>query len=70
MTNLDIRIAIIGKTENNIIIEFSVPNEWPNRQEISKTATMQDFIKLYESITPDKVIDLTYSRKSSIFNLF
>jgi len=59
MINLDIRIAIIGKTENNIIIEFSVPNEWTNRQEISKTATMQDFIKLYESITPDEIIDLT-----------
>jgi len=48
----------IGQTDDDLIIEFSVSNEWSNRQEISKTATIQDFINLYESITPDEVTNL------------
>jgi len=55
MINLDIRIDIIGANKNNLIIKFSVPDEWSNIQEISKTATIQDFINLYEIITPDTV---------------
>jgi len=59
MINLDIRISIIGQNENNIIVEFSIPDEWSNIQEIAKTATMQEFIELYECITPDTVQDFT-----------
>ena len=55
MIDLDIRINLIGQNENNLIIEFSVSNEWTNIQEISKTATIQKFIELYETITPDTV---------------
>jgi len=59
MVNLDIRINIIGQNKDNIIVEFSVPDEWSNIQEIAKTATMQDFIELYECITPDIVKDFS-----------
>ena len=55
MLDLDIRINIIGQNENSLSIKFSVPNEWTNIQEISKTATIQEFIELYEAITPDTV---------------
>jgi len=61
MVNLDIRINIIGQNEDNIIIDFSVPDEWSNIQEVAKTATMQDFIALYETITPDEVTKISSS---------
>jgi len=59
MVNLDIRINIIGQNKDNIIVEFSVPDEWSNIQEVAKTATVQEFIELYECITPDTVQDFT-----------
>jgi len=58
MINLDLRINLLGQTTEDLIIEFSVPDEWSNIQAISKNATIQDFISLYEAITPDEVQDI------------
>ena len=61
MVDLDIRINLIGQTDNSLIIEFSVPDEWSNIQAIAKTATIQELIDMYEAITPDEIKDINDS---------
>jgi len=61
MINLDIRITLIGQTDDDLIIEFSVPDEWTNTKAISKRASVKEFIEMYECITPDTVQDVNDS---------